>query len=272
MSKYIIYVPDPKNKFDFGTVTPYVEPDLDAIRKEAYDEGYKEGMQLSIDDAKLKEEYQRGLNDAWECARKIGSNSMCSLKEMGFEFGQCGVNDYNPSWFVVKNYSISEAIEKLKAYEQECEEIKPGDEFENGSGQRFVVLSKRNKEIYRYIDGAGRSYVMKVKYNTIRKTGRSFPEVVNMLKELYQPAADQEEKTAYEIRIQKLRDRLTEFCRKQDDCANCPLNTNEFSCGKGFSFKRMYDDDEKIIPEHDIEAYAVAAGLACGSEGGLRQP
>ena len=106
------------------SLTSYTEPDLDAIRKEAYDEGYKEGMQLSIDDAKLKEEYQRGLNDAWECARKIGSNSMCSLKEMGFDFGQCGVNDYNPSWFVVKNYSVLECIEKIKQYEPEETELK----------------------------------------------------------------------------------------------------------------------------------------------------
>ena len=83
--KYIIELPDDehliswwtytgtedgKQHIDFHEVvkTPY---DLDVIRKEAYEEGYKEGMKLSIDDAKLKKEYQRGLNDAWDAARKI---------------------------------------------------------------------------------------------------------------------------------------------------------------------------------------------------------
>ena len=68
-----------------------------------------------------EEAYQRGLSDAWEAARKIGSNSMCSLKEMGFDFSRCVVADYNPSWFVVKNYSASEAVEKIRQYEQEKE-------------------------------------------------------------------------------------------------------------------------------------------------------
>jgi hypothetical protein len=69
-----------------------------------------------------EEAYQKGLSDAWECARKIGSNSMCSLKGMGFDFSQCVIPDYNPSWFVVKNYSASECIEKIRQYEQEKEE------------------------------------------------------------------------------------------------------------------------------------------------------
>jgi len=48
---------------------------------------------------------------------------MCSLKEMGFDFSRCAVADYNPSWFVVKNCSASECIEKIRQYEKEQEEI-----------------------------------------------------------------------------------------------------------------------------------------------------
>ena len=87
------------------SMTPYTAPDLEQVRKEV-----------------------------WECARKIGSESMCGLEKMGFDFSQCGIADYNPSWFVVKNYSASECIEKIRQYEQEqdrqarieydCEEIK----------------------------------------------------------------------------------------------------------------------------------------------------
>ena len=82
------------------SLTPYTEPDLEQVRKEAY---------------------EQGLSDAWDAARKIGSNSMCSLEEMGFDFGQCVFNDYNSSWHVVKNYSASECIEKIRQYEQEKE-------------------------------------------------------------------------------------------------------------------------------------------------------
>lgn len=134
-------------------LAPYTEPDMGQVRKEAYEDGFKnavhncpegcpyveqarnEAYQRGVEDGaksvenwneqekklRMDEAYQKGLSDAWEAARKIGSNSMCSLKEMGFDFGQCVINDYNPSWFVVKNYSASECIEKLRQYEQKQE-------------------------------------------------------------------------------------------------------------------------------------------------------
>jgi hypothetical protein len=106
---------------------PYTEPDTEQVREEAYEDGYKTAkVQCNIQAEKDlrevgKRHYQKGLSDAWETARKIGSNSMCSLKEIGFDFGQCVVNDYNPSWFVVKNYSASECIEKIRQYEESKE-------------------------------------------------------------------------------------------------------------------------------------------------------
>lgn len=107
---------------DVAGLMPYTEPDLDTIRNEAYEKGVQDTKQHWVDAPRTcayKLGYENGLNDAWECARKIGSNSMCSLKEMGFDFGQCVINDYNPCWFVVKNYSVSECIEKIRQYEQE---------------------------------------------------------------------------------------------------------------------------------------------------------
>ena len=137
-------------------LTLYIEPDLEQAKDEAYNEGYKAGReaekvrQIDLEqvrreayehgyengfvDGHLKAEksgqsfyevgYKCGLADAWDAARKIGSNSLCSLKEMGFDFSQCDIADYNPSWFVIKNYSASEAIEKIRQYEQEQEESK----------------------------------------------------------------------------------------------------------------------------------------------------
>ena len=100
-------------KTTISRLTPYTE---DAAYAHGYTEA--ESKYREIRDELEKQAYQRGLADAWEAARKIGSNSMCSLKEMGFDFSQCAVSDYNPSWFVVKNYSASEAIEKIRQYRQ----------------------------------------------------------------------------------------------------------------------------------------------------------
>lgn len=114
-----------------------IETRAEKAEEEAYQKGVQDTKQHWVDAPRscaYKLGYENGLNDAWEAARKIGSNSMCSLKEMGFDFSQCVIADYNPSWFVVKNYSASEAIEKIRQYEQEkdrqarieynCEEIK----------------------------------------------------------------------------------------------------------------------------------------------------
>lgn len=53
---------------EFKTVTPYTEPDLDAIRKESYDKCMNEAEDLAykLYSPKIDEAYQRGLNDARE--------------------------------------------------------------------------------------------------------------------------------------------------------------------------------------------------------------
>ena len=70
-----------------------------------------------VTNEQIGEAYQRGLDDTWEAARKIGHASQMLLKEMGFEFNS-NEWSYNPSWYVVMNYTAAEAIEKIKAYEE----------------------------------------------------------------------------------------------------------------------------------------------------------
>ena len=61
------------------------------------------------DDAQkeIDEAYQRGLDDAWECTRKLYLNGAC--KDLFGEY----FNTF------IKNHTAQEAIEKLKAYEAE---------------------------------------------------------------------------------------------------------------------------------------------------------
>lgn len=177
---------------------PYTEPDMEQVRKEAYEKGYETAKHECEDcpkqaytDAIRMEGYQNGSSDAWEAARKIGSNSMCSLEEMGFDFSQCAVDDYNPSWFVVKNYSASEAIEKIKQYEQEKEEqIQVGDEVVGTyTGEEetepFVIIRKIPEINPTYYFGIySKSGEFCQGGLKLKKTGRHFPEIAEVLQKM----------------------------------------------------------------------------------------
>lgn len=194
MGKYIIELPDDehliswwtytgtedgKQHIDFHEVvkTPY---DLDAIRKEAYAEGYKEGMQLSIDDAKLKKEYQRGINDAWEAARKIA----CDRPHGGFRIDTkqhiFGASDYA---YILANYNASEAIEGIKAYEQE-QQIQVGDEVDDGVAN-LIVLEINEDGTVKGFDDSGSI----IHATPRKKTGRHFPEIAKVLKRMQEETA-----------------------------------------------------------------------------------
>lgn len=81
----------------------------------------------------VNEAYQRGLNDAWEAARKIVTWPDRSLVNSD-------TFDLDPGESIFTKYSASEAIAKLKAYEEQKakDEIKVGDEV-NWLGDCFIV-------------------------------------------------------------------------------------------------------------------------------------
>ena len=157
-------------------VTPYTEPDLDAIRTEAYEKGVQDTKQHWGDAPRTcayKCGYENGLNDAWEAAREIATIPYDEGEKI---FGATG-------WHIILKYTASEAIEKIRQYEQE-KEFKVGNEFENESGKKFVVLKMNGKEIDRYMDDDGKTYHMNVKYKVMRKTGRHFPEIAAVLEKM----------------------------------------------------------------------------------------
>ena len=179
---------------DVAGLMPYTEPDLDAIRTEAYEKGVQDTKQHWGDAPRTcvyKFGYENGLNDAWEAARKIGSNSMCSLKEMGFDFSQCVIPDYNPSWFVVKNYSASECIEKIRQYEQNQEKelgiqgyFKKGEEVIDADGTKAVVLDVSEDNYCQVYTENGCIYNWHIHTYKFHKTGRHFPEIAEVLQKM----------------------------------------------------------------------------------------
>ena len=78
------------------------------------------------------EAYQRGLEDAWEAAKKIMNMSDPPYWDV---FGE-----YKNELF--KKFSVSEAIAKLKAYEDKhSDRIEVGDEVATETGKKYTVVS-----------------------------------------------------------------------------------------------------------------------------------
>ena len=139
--------------------------------QEIHDKGYAAGI-------------EQGRNEAWQTAKKIMSQNDASwgMKEMKEIFGSSYSTD------ILHDLSASEAIEKIRAYEEwkrQGEEIRVGDEVLFNGCAKSVVLrtGKRDLENYSFImcsDGSGG----KCENWKLKKTGRTFPEIVEVLKKM----------------------------------------------------------------------------------------
>lgn len=154
-------------------LTPYTEPDLKQVRKDAYEEGWKEAeyhYEKGYNDG-----YDTGLSDAWECARKIQDTGG------------------NLNWWI-HNTSASEAIEKIRQYEQEREEkITKGDVVRIKSAPEVEILVTYADEEHvsgialTEVDGnceIGDQYT-DIVIHKVEKTGRHYEiaEVLRKMKE-----------------------------------------------------------------------------------------
>lgn len=163
---------------DLQRLTPYTEPDTEQVREEAYEKGYKTAKcQCNIQAEKdLREvgerHYQKGLSDAWECARKIAQTD--TRKHFA-------IFDLHTSYEIFKHYTATEAINRIQQYEQEKEqEIKVGDEVNAPCGKAVIIGVENNSARYVYSNG---EYGFMEKSNLTR-TGRSFPEIVAILEKM----------------------------------------------------------------------------------------
>lgn len=162
-------------------LTPYAEPDMEQVKKEAYQCGYETAKHecedcnanaVKIADDKAHEAYQKGLNDAWEAARKIKNMSCYSRNEIfGTEFSDR----------VFERNTPSEAIEKIRAYEQKQEGIKVGDEVIAPMG--VAVITEITDERFSFVHADG-SHGFDYKRDVPRKTGRHFPEIAEVLQKM----------------------------------------------------------------------------------------
>ena len=159
-------------------LTPYTESDTESIRKEAYEQGYTDGCKkhevelhaIAYTNGK-QDGYQKGLNDAWDAARKICDMKWTKRNEV------FGIDVYAD----IIALPVSECIEKIRQYEQEKEEIKVGDEVKSiERGWTAVVVRISNDDSLILMDSNG---AIADAYNKTMfvKTGRHFSEIAEVL-------------------------------------------------------------------------------------------
>lgn len=162
--------------------------DADKELEEAYKKGFEAGQHEAT-----TLEYQQGLDDAWEAAKKIfgyETDGGLPLDELRNVFGVKGVPFCTAD--ILRTNTASEAIAKLKAYEEQQKadaEIKVGDEvrntlglMDNAVGYVIGTTIEGDYNVSRYIDG-------KIKTGTWRrencvKTGKHSDAIVQLLAEM----------------------------------------------------------------------------------------
>ena len=173
-----------------GQQTAGMKKQAKELIEQAYQRGYREGYSKAENDyhAKTEEDrqssYELGLNMAWEAARKIAIENTVPFEE--WDLLKIG----NSTLAVFNKYSASEAIEKIREYEEkkkheEDSEIKVGDEVCSIYGEMIGIVT----HIYStttafnilWEDGG----VGKGKNKSdFRKTGRTFPQIVEVLNKM----------------------------------------------------------------------------------------
>lgn len=168
---------------DYSNLEGLIGNVRESIRN-AYDKGYKQGFKEGSYNKEffcnLNYEHgtNKGLDDAWECARKI------ALRK---DEARNAFHDIAPVK-VFEEYSASEAIAKIKEYEEKQKqadnEIKVGDEVVDGevfnSGKGIVTFVSPVILYVLWYDGStGRR-----KLTDVKKTGRTFPKIAEVLKQL----------------------------------------------------------------------------------------
>lgn len=148
------------------------------IFNKGYEKGYNEGMASHDSEGGriYYGGYADGLDDAWECIKKIYNMDFKTRKEiLGVDAGHDTLVD------IVKTFSADEVIDKIKRFDNE---IKVGDEVMDGevfnSGKGIVTFISPILLYVLWYDGStGRR-----KLTDVKKTGRTFSKIAEFLEQL----------------------------------------------------------------------------------------
>lgn len=150
----------------------YINEHFSDLQDTAYQKGLEDGKEYGLDESDMREavSYQRGLEDAWEAARKIvlsPDEGGTSLPILFAIFGSGSMQH------VFRNFSASEVIEKLKAYEKKQDDkIEVGDEVADKDGDKTIVTNIHG-DLFDGLCSDG-STMTDLFLDDNRKTGRHF--------------------------------------------------------------------------------------------------
>lgn len=116
------------------------------------------------------EAYRKGLSDAWECIKKIQDTSVKVRVEI---FGDWAT----PS--IMQKHTASEAIAKIKAYEEDQKQIRVGDEVKAWYGNAIVTRVDEKAKTANFFFKTGESGCDY--FRNIERTGRHFDAVETLL-------------------------------------------------------------------------------------------
>ena len=160
---------------------------LDKALSNELGEAYQKGYEVGSHEATTIE-YQQGLDDAWEAARTIVRNtSLNDWKSVGVDIGEWDGDESE----ALNRYSVSEVIEILKKMgKPNPDEIKVGDEVEAYSGRAIVFgtfTDTKGNKFCRYWYPSDDSF-NKDKTENLKRTGRNFPQVAELLEAMKEGA------------------------------------------------------------------------------------
>ena len=167
---------DEKSRLIQATATSLHEH-ITELFDNGYDQGYEDGKKASCDcKDSMEAEYNRGLNEAWEAAKKIVHDKGLSLQELKQIF-----NTTKFDRILIEN-TASEAIAMIKEYEEK-KKLKIGDGVITENGNKGVVIATcEDGTICVWFPTC--NHVQMYPLKDLSKTSRHFDQIAEVLAEM----------------------------------------------------------------------------------------
>lgn len=242
-----------------------------------YDQSF-EDLKKDLDDAKKQLNYFTHSRDDWRArakhAEEVVDNMRAELEAKVKRMDEItkerdSYHDHYDRLFE-ENRSLKEKVVDLKKRITELQ--KKGDDLtKKGEDlqQENEELEKSRKHLRRLYVGEGARHLWEMLQNVNDSQPFEFDVECESMEDVIGMDLDdfldaykkwQEEKEQNET--DRMRDWLADFCYGRV-CKGCPLESNEYKCGCGLSFKKTNESDTCIIPDEDIKRYYEKA-RGCG--------
>ena len=122
-------------------------------------------------EADTQEAYQKGLEAAWECIKKIQDMP----KDVRVE-----IFDSWSTYNIIQNHTGYEVMTKIKAYEEQKDKIRVWDEVVYHDGTKAITLDVSLNDVWSVI--TENECVEEWSVDKFKKTGRHYDQITEVLK------------------------------------------------------------------------------------------